>query len=44
MDLNENRIKEPVKFLFKSQPQKIGVWIFKSPKLANSHQKSLIIF
>jgi len=38
MDLNENRIKELVDFLFKNQPQKIGVWIFKSPKLASSHK------
>jgi hypothetical protein len=37
MDLNENQIKELVNFLFKNQPQKISVWILKSPKLVNSH-------
>ncbi len=44
MDLNENQIKEPIKFIFKNQPQKINVWIFKSPKLVNSHKFIFLFF
>jgi hypothetical protein len=44
MDLNENQIMELVEFLFKNQPQKIGVQIFKSPKLVNFHKFLFLFF